>query len=74
MPESLYRALRERAARSRRLIAAEVVFMLEENVPTEEEMANRKTLGKKLAALRAIKAPPGVYPSVEQMLREDRSR
>jgi plasmid stability protein len=74
IPESLYRALRERARLSHRSIAAEVVSMLEENVPTEDELAARKQLGKKLARLRAASEPEGKFPSAEEMLREDRSR
>lgn len=48
--------------------------MLEENVPTEDELAARKQLGKKLARLRATSEPKGKFPSAEEMLREDRSR
>jgi plasmid stability protein len=38
VPDDLYKALRERARARRRSIAAEVLALLEENVPTEQEL------------------------------------
>ena len=75
VPEDLYQALRERARRHRKSIAAEVLALLEENVPTEEELARRRELLELAERLRAEKPPqPGPYPPAEEMQREDRER
>jgi plasmid stability protein len=42
VPEELYEALRARAQKNRKSIAAEVLALLEENVPTPAELARRK--------------------------------
>jgi plasmid stability protein len=75
VPDSLYEALRAQARRENRSISAEVLELLNENVVTEEELARRRNLGKRLAKLRAISTPPGMkFPSAEEMIREDRER
>lgn len=75
IPADLYEALRERARRKRRSIAAEVIALLEENVPTEKELSRRKEFVRRLQHLRARKPPSrGPFPSTEEMLREDRNR
>lgn len=75
VPDPLYKALRERARKNRKSIAAEVITLLEENVPTAAELKKRRDFYDKLAELRA-KPPltPGPFPSTEEMIREDRER
>lgn len=75
VPNELYEALRGRARQRHRSIAAEVLSLLEENVPTEKELKTRRALVRKLQRMRA-KAPasPKRFPSTEEMLREDRRR
>jgi len=75
VPDDLYKALRKRAHKSGTSIAAEVIALLKQWVPTEAELKKRRDLYDKLAELRA--RPPmsqGPFPSVEEMIREDRER
>ncbi|MFZ0731301.1 MAG: hypothetical protein WAM79_03140 [Candidatus Sulfotelmatobacter sp.] len=75
VPDPLYRALRERARKNRKSIAAEVITLLQENIPTEAELKKRREFYDRMAELRA-KPPltPGPFPSTEEMIREDRER
>jgi plasmid stability protein len=75
VPDELYKALRHRARKHRKSIAAEVVSLLEENIATPAELKKRLSLLKDLQRLRAIRPPGrGPFPSAEEMLREDRER
>jgi hypothetical protein len=75
VPKDRYEALRERARKNRRSIAAEIVAMLEENVPTKQELKLRRDISRRLARLRAQPSPgAGPFPSAEEMIREDRAR
>ena len=75
VPDDLYEALRERARQRRTSIAAEVLGLLEDNVPTAKELARRKQFMARVARIAARKPPsPGPHPSSEEMLREDRDR
>lgn len=75
VPDELYDALRERAKLHRRSITAEVLALLENNVPTEKEFKRRADLLRKLDRLGAsVKRVRGKFPSAEEMVREDRSR
>ena len=75
VPDELYQALRERARRHRKSMAAEVLLLLEENVPTAKELKRRREFVDRMAALRAEPpSRPGPFPSTEQMQREDRER
>lgn len=75
VPDELYDALRERAKLHRRSITAEVLALLEDNVPTEKEFKRRADLLRKLDRLSAsVKRVRGTFPSAEEMVREDRSR
>jgi plasmid stability protein len=75
VPEEIYKALRKRAKQQRSSIAAEVIAMLKQNVPTEKELKERREFYKRMAELRAIPAPgPGPFQSAEEMIREDRDR
>jgi plasmid stability protein len=75
VPDDLYEALRSRAKARRRSIAAEVLALLEENIPTEQELKARHAWVRKLARLRKQRTPSGrTFPSTEEMIREDRER
>ena len=75
VPDELYEALRDLAKKNRKSIAAEVITLLEENVPTAKELEARRELFLRLAELRAQPSPgPGPFPSTEEMQREDRER
>ena len=75
VPDDIYKALRKRAKANRKSIAAEVISLLKENIPTEAELKRRREFYDRLAELRA-KPPltPGPFPSAEEMIREDRAR
>jgi plasmid stability protein len=75
VPDEIYKALRKRAREKRKSIAAEVISLLEQNIPTEEELKRRREAFEGLARLRA-RPPlgPGPFPSAEEMIREDRDR
>jgi len=75
VPKELYEALRSRARSRRRSIAAEVLALLEENVPTAQELKARQDLLRKLVRMRAKRPNSSrVFPSTEEMMREDRER
>jgi hypothetical protein len=49
--------------------------LLEENIPTEQELMARHNLLRKLTRMRAKRTNSGrAFPSTEEMLREDRAR
>jgi len=75
VPDDLYEALRNRARTQRRSIAAEVLFLLEQNIPTQKTLKARREFLKKLKQFRLSPSPaPGPFPSSEEMIREDRER
>ena len=75
VPDSLYEALRTRAQARRKSITAEVLELLAENVPTAEELAQRKELLHRAGKIRARRASAsGPFPTTEEMQREDRER
>ncbi|HKS81957.1 MAG TPA: hypothetical protein VJR23_10680 [Candidatus Acidoferrales bacterium] len=74
VPDEIYEALRNRARARRRSIAAEVVSLLEENIPTERELRARRNFLRKLQDSLARRKPAGNFASTEQTLREDRGR
>lgn len=75
VPAPIYKALRERARRNRKSIAAEVIELLGQNVPTAEELRRRREFANRLKEI-SSKPPltPGPFPSAEEMIREDRER
>lgn len=75
IPDDVYKALRKRAKDNHKSIAAEVIALLKQNVPTEAELKRRRDFYDRLAELRA-KQPLklGPFPSAEEMIREDRER
>lgn len=75
IPDDLYEALRERAREHRKSIAAEVLSLLEENVPTPREIESRQQFLRQVRRLRSRSPKPaGSYLSTEKMQREDRRR
>jgi len=75
VPDELYEALRKRARKNRKSIAAEVLALLEENVPTPRELAQRREVFRRLDKIRSQEPKPtGPIQSSEEMLREDRHR
>ena len=75
IPDELYEALRDRARQHRKSIAAEVMSLLEENVPTPEELWKRRRFYEQMKKLQSAKPrKPGPFPSTGQMQREDRER
>jgi len=74
-PDELYEALRKQARRHRKSIVAEVVSLLEQNVPTAREIRARRESIRRLDELRSRPSPSaGPFPSTEEMVREDRER
>ena len=75
VPDELYEALRERARQNRKSMAAEVLTLLQENVPTAKELARRKRLLQGVRKLRGRRSgSSGRFPTSEEMQREDRLR
>jgi plasmid stability protein len=75
VPQDLYQALRKRALENRKSIAAEVISLLEHNVPTAKELRGRREFYRRMAELRAHQPEsPGPFPTAEEMIREDRDR
>ena len=75
VPDEIYKPLRKRARTNRKSIAAEVISLLRQNIPTAEELKRRREFYDRMAELRA-RPPhsPGCFPSAEEMIREDRQR
>ncbi|HLJ25750.1 MAG TPA: hypothetical protein VKY85_03495 [Candidatus Angelobacter sp.] len=75
VPKDLYEALRGRALEHHHSIAAEVLSLLEQNIPTDKELKARRALLRKLERMRSKTRTPGRrFPSTEEMQREDRAR
>lgn len=75
VPDELYQALRERARAHRKSMASEVLALLEENVPTREELTRRKEFLQRVRRIHARPSPAaGPFPNSEEMQREDRVR
>lgn len=75
VPKDLYEALRARARKNRSSIAAEVIALLRDGVPTAAELKQRRRFYEELMAIQAHKPPgKGPFPSTEEMIREDRER
>lgn len=75
VPDNLYEALRGRARQNRRSIAAEVLSLLEDNIPTAEELKARREFFRQVQRFQSRRPlSPGPFPSSEEMQREDRLR
>jgi plasmid stability protein len=75
VPKDLYEALRARARKNRSSIAAEVIALLKDAVPTAAELKQRQRLYEELMQLQSSTPPGrGPFPTTEEMIREDRER
>ncbi len=75
VPKDLYEALRARAKGHRRSIAAEVLALLEENIPTQKELKARQDFLRQVERMRSRRIPSsGAFLSTEALQREDRAR
>jgi len=75
VPNDLYEALRDRARQHRRSIAAEVVSLIEENIPTAQELRARQAFFRQVKRFQSRRPlSTGPFPSSEEMQREDRLR
>jgi plasmid stability protein len=75
VPDELYRGLRKRAREHRKSIAAEVISLLERDIPTTAELKQRERFYRQMERFRSHKPQGrGPFPSAEQMIREDRER
>jgi plasmid stability protein len=75
IPEDLYKALRDRAHQHRNSIAAEVLSLLEENVPTAKELKARQEFFRRVRRIRARRPrSAGRFASSAELQREDRLR
>ena len=75
VPDDVYKALRKRARKNGTSMAAEVIALLKQWVPTEAELKRRREFYNRMVELQS-KPPltPGPFPSAEEMIREDRDR
>jgi plasmid stability protein len=75
IPDERYEALRAQAKKNQRSIAAEIISLLQDNVPTETELRNRRKAIDQLKRIRSlVPLAPGPFPSAEEMIREERER
>jgi plasmid stability protein len=75
VPDPLYKALRDRARKNRKSMAAEVIELLEQNIPTAEELNARREFARRMKELSSREPlSAGPFPSTEEMIREDRER
>jgi plasmid stability protein len=75
VPKDLYEALRGRAKSRHRSIAAEVLALLEEIIPTKKELKARQDFLRQVERMRSRKpSSSGAFLSTEALQREDRAR
>jgi DNA polymerase sigma len=75
VPKELYEALRGQARQRNRSIAAEVLSLLEESIPTKKELKARQEFLRKLERIASKNASSReAFLSTEEMQREDRER
>jgi plasmid stability protein len=75
VPDDLYRALRDRARQQHRSVAAEVIQLIGENVPTPKELRARREFWRKIKRWQTRpESSAATFPAAEEMLREDRAR
>jgi len=84
VPKELYQALRKRAREHRKSMAAEIISLLERNIPTAEKLRRRREAYNQLTALRSRLSRAGNagkkdssqprLQTAEEMVREDRDR
>lgn len=75
VPDDVYEALRAQARQHRKSIAAEVLSLLAESIPTREEVKSRQQFLRQVQSLRSRRSRfARSFPSSEEMQRRDRSR
>jgi plasmid stability protein len=74
IPDDRYEALRERAKRQRRSMAAEILSLLEEHVPTKKEIKAAQDAIRRLEKLKFTSRATTPMPSSLDLIREDRER
>jgi plasmid stability protein len=75
VPKDRYEALRRQAKKNHRSIAAEVLVLLEQHVPTEKDLEKRRDFYRFVERLHAKgRRSRKKFPSTEEMIREDRER
>jgi antitoxin FitA len=75
VPEDIYNALRKRARANHKSIAAEIITLLKQSIPTAAELKRRREFYVRLSEFRAQSpATPGPFPTAEEMVRENRER
>lgn len=75
VPAELYEALRARAREHRNSISSEVLELLEQNIPTNTELARRRELLRVASKLRSRGTrSQGAHLTAEEMQRQDRAR
>jgi plasmid stability protein len=73
VPKALYEAIRKQAKAKKSSIAAEVIQILADRVPTEAVLRRRREAYEEALRLSKTKPlTPGPHPSAEEMLREAR--
>ena len=75
VPDELYEALRKRARSHQRSMAAEVIRLLQANLPTGKELRRRREAFKRLDKLQFTRSETTEsMPSSLEIIREDRAR
>ena len=74
IPDDRYEALRKRAKTNRRSVAAEILSLLEEHVPTEKELKAWKEAVRRLERLKFTSTSDVPMPPSLEMIRDDRDR
>ncbi len=75
VPDELYRGLRRRAREHRKSIAAEVISLLERDIPTAAELKRREHFYRQMEKFRSHKSDTREsLPTSELMVQEDRER
>ncbi len=75
VPKPLYEALRRQAKAQGKSMAAEVIEILKQQVPTAAARARQSAALERLLEIGRQPPPgPGPFPTTEEMLREDRNR
>ena len=74
VPDDRYQVLKHRAKRNRRSVAAEILALLEEWVPTEKEIGSRRESIRRLESLKFSSTSTTPMPSSLDLIREERDR
>jgi plasmid stability protein len=75
VPNDVYKALRKRAKKNGTSMAAEVIALLKQWVPTEAELKRRRRFYEQMKELSSkLPLTSGPFPTAVEMIREDRDR